>query len=162
MKEQKKLVKWIKEHKRELIAVGISVGALLLLALGIKNKDQVKKLYQQLRELIKPTSIEVAKEIVVAFPKSKAEAPTEVIQSLVSTVEPLSAAVQKTIFDAESAHKAHEAVEHASFMVNKHPRTLPAGWNASPEKIATALENGFDLKANQTWVISYPKGGKTA
>lgn len=38
---------------------------------------------------------------------------------------------------------------HAS----KHIRTLPKGFKASPEKIATAKENGFDdLKENQTWV----------
>ena len=35
----------------------------------------------------------------------------------------------------------------------KHLRKLPEGHKASPEKIATAKENGFDdLKENQTWV----------
>lgn len=38
---------------------------------------------------------------------------------------------------------------------NKHKRKLPDGWKASPEKIATAKENGFDLQPGETWVDDY-------
>ena len=38
------------------------------------------------------------------------------------------------------------------FHRNKHLRKLPKGWHASPEKIATARENGFELQDGETWV----------
>lgn len=38
---------------------------------------------------------------------------------------------------------------------DKHIRKLPNGWKPSPEKIATAKENGFDLGPGETWVDSY-------
>lgn len=42
--------------------------------------------------------------------------------------------------------------------VSKHIRNLPKGQRASAEKIATAMENGFELKEGQTWVTDYVKG----
>ncbi|MCL1857707.1 MAG: hypothetical protein FWF92_00535 [Oscillospiraceae bacterium] len=41
--------------------------------------------------------------------------------------------------------------------VSKHLRNLPMGWNASLEKIKSALEHGFTLTENQTWVDNYTK-----
>lgn len=41
--------------------------------------------------------------------------------------------------------------------VSPHIRNLHEGWSASPNKIETALENGFALKDGQTWVESYKK-----
>lgn len=45
----------------------------------------------------------------------------------------------------------HKREAHAS----KHIRKLPNGQKASPEKIATAKENGFDLQSGETWVDDY-------
>ena len=44
------------------------------------------------------------------------------------------------------------------FDVSAHLRTLPEGWHASPDKVATALDNGFVLEEGQTWVESFTKG----
>ena len=52
--------------------------------------------------------------------------------------------------------------ETSPFNVDKHIRNLPDGWMPSPEKIATAAENGFDLQPGQTWVDEYTKGGDAA
>ena len=41
--------------------------------------------------------------------------------------------------------------------VNDHIRNLSAGWHASAEKLATAKEHGYNLLANQTWVMPYTK-----
>lgn len=41
--------------------------------------------------------------------------------------------------------------------VTGHLRNLPTGQHASPEKIATAAENGFMLGNGQTWVSDYSK-----
>lgn len=41
--------------------------------------------------------------------------------------------------------------------VNKHIRNLSLGHKASPEKLLSAIENGMELSANQTWVDAYSK-----
>lgn len=56
---------------------------------------------------------------------------------------------ESSISPASGIEKDNVKPHHAS----KHIRNLPKGQKASPEKIATAKENGFDdLKENQTWV----------
>lgn len=56
---------------------------------------------------------------------------------------------ESSISPASEVEEDDGKPHHAS----KHIRTLPKGFKASPEKIATAKENGFDdLKENQTWV----------
>lgn len=56
---------------------------------------------------------------------------------------------ESSISPASEVEEDDVKSHHAS----KHIRTLPKGFKASPEKIATAKENGFDdLKENQTWV----------
>lgn len=155
MKEQNKLVKWIKEHKTELILAGISIGTLILVILGFKNRDQLQKLSKQLKCLIQPTTIKVTKEFAAAVAKPKAEAPAEIVQTLAATTESLADAVQ----EPEFADAVCEVIAISPQIVTKHLRNLHEGWNPSPEKIATAAENGFNLIGNQTWVTSYSKGG---
>ena len=48
MEERKSLLHWIKEHKKILIAAGIGVGALILIILGIKNRESVQAAWEQL------------------------------------------------------------------------------------------------------------------
>ena len=56
---------------------------------------------------------------------------------------------ESSISPASGIEEDNVKPHHAS----KHIRNLPKGQKASPEKIATAKENGFDdLKENQTWV----------
>ena len=155
MKEQNKLVKWIKEHKKELILAGVSIGTLILVVLGIKNRDQIQKLSKQLKDLIQPAAIKVTKEFAAAVAKPKAEIPAEIVQTLAATAETLADAVQ----EPEIADAVCEVIAISPQFVSKHLRNLHEGWNASPEKIATAAENGFNLIGNQTWVTSYSKGG---
>ena len=59
----------------------------------------------------------------------------------------------------ESAKVSTEKVPHE---VAKHIRNLHPGWNASPEKIATAARHGFELKPGQTWVETYKTGKMVA
>lgn len=51
---------------------------------------------------------------------------------------------------------------HAQCSVNEHIRNLPSGWNASSEKLASAVEHGYILKSGQTWVDAYTKGNVVA
>ena len=49
-KEKKKIVDWIKEHKTELIIAGVSVSALVMLILGIKNKETLEEFWSSLKK----------------------------------------------------------------------------------------------------------------
>jgi len=46
-------------------------------------------------------------------------------------------------------------VEKRHIEVPTHVRNLPVGQKASPLKLEQAAEMGYDLEANQTWVIDY-------
>ncbi len=50
---KKDIIKWIKEHKKELIIAGISITAIVAFVLGIKNKDILKETMKNLQEVIK-------------------------------------------------------------------------------------------------------------
>ena len=133
MEERKGLIRWIKKHKKELIIAGISIGTLTLIVLGIKNQETIKALWDSLREAVKQ-------------PTTKAiEAVTEVAAEIPSN--PIQEAANATVSGSVS-----DPIEVSSCI-----RTLHDGWHASPEKIATAQENGFKLGDNQTWVRSYTK-----
>lgn len=137
MKERKGLIRWIKEHKRELAIAGFSIAALILLVLGIKNRETLKAIWDSLRSSVtQPTTR--AEEIVTNVNVEIVPPP----QVIVSSPQPVS--------------------DSFPFEVSSHVRNLPEGWHASPEKIASALENDFVLEDGQTWVESYMKGGVAA
>lgn len=134
MDERNGLICWIKEHKKELIIAGINIGTLILIVLGIKNREMVKVVWDSLRKTMKqPTS-----KVTEAVTKVTVEIPLEPIQEVVTVVASNS--------------------ETLPFEVSRHIRNLPEGWHASPEKIAEALKNNIILMNGQTWVDSYVKG----
>lgn len=54
MKENfiKELIVWIKDHKKQLIVAGVSFPVVITTALGLKNMDSVKKLFNDLKVLV--------------------------------------------------------------------------------------------------------------
>ena len=48
-KEQKALIRWIKEHKKEIAIAGVSITALVGLVLGIKNKEAMEVFWNALK-----------------------------------------------------------------------------------------------------------------
>lgn len=134
MKERKRLVQWIKAHKKELIIAGVSIAAVVGVVLLIRNRKALKAYWSYLLGLI---------------PKS--ETASTVSETSVKAAE----VVAKS---AEACKKAARTDNVIPFEVAKHIRNLPDGWHASPGKIATALENGVTLHEGQTWVDTYWKG----
>ncbi len=131
MKEQRKLIRWIREHRKALIIAGISIAALIAIVLGIKNREAIKGLWVSLRKVAEKPAARAVK---------------------VTQLEPASPAVEDVV-TVVAQHR-----ETIPFDVSKHIRNLPDGWHASADKIATALENGFELADGQTWVADYAKG----
>lgn len=138
MKERKGLIRWIKEHKKELVIAGISIGTLILIILGIKNRATIKALWDSLRIVVKHPTAKVTETVT----KVTIEIPQEPIKKVVTAVVSNSNTIP--------------------FEVSRHIRNLPDGWHASPEKVAEALKNHIILMDGQTWVDSYMKGGVAA
>lgn len=56
-KDRKVFVAWIKAHKKQLILVGVSIPTIIAVVLGLKNKDALKALWDNLNEEIKKSNI---------------------------------------------------------------------------------------------------------
>ena len=138
MDECKGFTCWIKEHRKELTIAGISIGTLILIVLGIKNREVVKVVWDSCKKAVKQSTAKTAE----AVSKVTVEIPLEPIQEVITVVASNSEALP--------------------FEVSRHIRNLPEGWHASPEKIAEALKNNIILMDGQTWVESYMKGGIAA
>ncbi len=138
--EKKSLMDWIKEHKKELILAGVSITALILAILGIKNREEIEEAWSTLIQIVnqKPVNLQTSKNTPVSEIKVKTEA-------LTNTAE-------KNIIPLTKA--PHD--------VNEHIRNLPKGYKASTEKLALAAERGLELMPGQTLVDAYRTGGATA
>ena len=135
-KEKKKIVGWIKEHKTELVIAGISISALLMLILGIKNKETLEEFYNSLKKVTGEKSVGMDSEV---FNISLETYPVQEV--------PMNNFV---------------LIERIPHDVESHLRNLPEGWRASAEKIATAAEHGYELLPGQTWVEAYRTGSIAA
>lgn len=51
--EKNRFIKWVKEHKQQLIIIGISAPTLIFLILGLKNRDTINKIWSHLQDEIK-------------------------------------------------------------------------------------------------------------
>ena len=138
MKEQKKMIHWIKKHKTALVIAGISIGSLILLVLGIRNKEKIVSIWDLLKSATETPSL--------GIPDSVRE----------SAIDSLPEHIQKYVETKDTCS------DRVRFRVSGHIRNLPDGWNASPQKIDSALKYNIILMDGQTWVDSYLKGGAAA
>lgn len=138
MQEKKKVIQWIKEHKKELILAGISFGTLFLVILGIQNREKLKTVWDSLKETIQPLSMQFKDAAIT----SSMEVSTEQLSKYVGMVD--------------------SDLKCIPFRVCGHIRNLPDGCHASPQKIESALKYNIVLLDGQTWVDSYIKGGIAA
>lgn len=134
--EKKTFVDWVKEHKKELIIAGIGIASIITIIVGIKNYRTLRDTWEFLKKLVEKTP--------EAVPSMKSV--------LVTEVDPVKDIVEINIVTADRI--PHDVTEHL--------RNLPEGWKASAEKIATAVEHGYELLPGQTWVEAYRTGGLAA
>ena len=135
MEDRIALIRWIKKYKKQLIIGGIGIGTLILTILGIKNRAEIKAVWDWLKGVVK-------------HPTAKS---AEGVAKVVSETSPVPASEIVTAVASNS--------ETNPFKVSRHIRNLPGGWHASPEKVTEALKNNIILMDGQTWVDSYMKGG---
>jgi hypothetical protein len=137
--EQKKFIKWIKEHKKALIIAGVSVATLITIVWGIKNKELIKDVWISLKKIIEKPDTRLLDKTIDA-----------------STTNVICPVVEKALPVAVPSH------DMLPFKVNRHIRNLPEGMNASPEKIEEARKLHIVLKENQTLVKPYVKRATAA
>lgn len=137
MKEKKGLIRWIRKHKTELLFAGLSVATIIMVVLGIKNRETIMEIWNSLRTRVSEPDIIATDDFINV--------------KLISQ-EPLQGSDPFT----------NPSSDVNPFEVSKHVRNLAEGRHASPEKIASALENGFVLSDGQTWVKTYMKGDVAA
>ena len=151
MKEQRKVISWINAHKKALIIAGVSIGTLIAIVLGLKNREAIVKMWSSIRELVekpaeKALNAPIAKKVVKAAP----------------VVTPIPTADQVFNEAAPIAGKVAEEIGRQGyanpFEVSRHIRTLPLGQHASPEKVEAALKLDIILQDGQTLVDAYMKG----
>ena len=61
MMEKTKLIRWIKENRKVLIATGISIGLIIAIVLGIKNADALKAVWASLRNTTAKAAMDTGK-----------------------------------------------------------------------------------------------------
>ena len=98
----------------------------------MKNKDAIKELWA------------VLQKSVAKIPADKA-----VMKVTENSIPVVQTAIESIAVEVTTTEKIID--------VNKHIRNLPLGYKASPEKLLTAIANGMELSANQTWVDTYSK-----
>ena len=121
MEDRKSLIRWIKDHKKQMIIAGISIGTLILIILGIKNRAAIKAVWDSLKGVVKHPTAKVAEEVAKVVTDIPPAPASEIVTAVVSNSETL------------------------PFEVSRHIRNLPDGWHASPEKVAEALKNNIIL-----------------
>ncbi len=55
--DKKGFMDWIRSHKKQLILIGISIPTLIAIVLGLKNKDAIKELCDNLKDEIKKANL---------------------------------------------------------------------------------------------------------
>ena len=132
MKEQGRLIRWIRKHKKALIIAGISIGVIIAAVLDIRSRKKLHEMWISLKNVVEKKTSPVVKSVPI------------------ETVKPV---------EEEAITILTECSDTRPVFVHKHPRNLPSGQKPSFQKINTALENGFDnLAEGQTWVNDYVKG----
>lgn len=51
------IVTWVKAHKKQLVLIGISIPTLIAIVLGLKNKDAIKELFDNLKDEIEKANL---------------------------------------------------------------------------------------------------------
>ncbi len=135
-KEKKRIIKWIKEHKKELLIAGGSVISIIVAVLIVKNGDELEEVVEKLFE-----NISCNKTKIIVEPNKIANS-----ESLI-----------ESITNPKISCDMIENTQKIPIDVDSHIRNLANGFHASPEKIATAAEYGYTLAPGQTWVEAYSK-----
>ena len=128
--------RWIKKHRTQLILGGVSIfGVYLAIKKIQENPAALEDYMAKLKENLNP---QMGERTAVEDP----DQPDAIAETPTCYEEP-------TLI--ENSEPRHYTTPDHPVMVNGCVVNLPEGQSASPEKIATAADNGYDLEDGQTW-----------
>lgn len=159
MKEQKrKFIAWIKNHKKELICAGISIGLVIGVIAGIKNRNALMEFWDDMqvsigyKKISSPVRKNKPKENLSHL-ECEGSAPNDSVkEEEAETVDEETMNLKELLDDFEQQEE-----EKTPFNVSNHVRNLHEGWHASAEKLAEAEERNIILLPGQTLVDGYLK-----
>lgn len=127
---KKDFIAWLKAHKTQLIFVGISVPTIIGVVLGLKNKDAIIALWNQLSEEIKKVDIYSSKWFETVTDDVLSTEREKVRQAFCASGEkPLEAGRLQNLlwrFDKEMSKRAWEdEIPHAPSIHREHGWYLP-------------------------------------
>lgn len=122
---------WVKAHKKALITAGISLGMIITLFVGIKNRDSLIALWDSLKATL-----------------AKSQQPIDAISNRTAHSE---------IERVPLAEKLSPRSCATPFDVNLHIRTMAENKHHSAKKAEEAVALGITLLPNQTIVDHYTK-----
>ncbi len=128
---QKGFLIWVKSHKKQLILAGVSITTIIVIFIGIKNKDDLVGLWHTLSEKVKKSPISTSDISIAKQPYAHTTNSDIPIRTYTLPTE--------------------------AFNVSRHIRTLPEGKHHSATKAAEAMLLGIELSPNQTIVGPYTK-----
>ena len=131
---------WIKNHKKQLIGVGISITAAIGVTLLLKKNSELFML---------------SEEISDSLPEQAAIFPDPVERDNIlqeNLARPLYQTSPDNVIDFSSVQ-----TERIPYEVGPFIRQLHEGCHASAEKIKTAVEYGYNLNPGETWVNGHTR-----
>ena len=107
MEDRKSLIRWIKDHKKQMIIAGISIGTLILIILGIKNRAALKG-------VVKHPTAKAAEEVAKVVTDIPPAPASEIVTAVVSNSETLPFEVSRHIRNLPDGwHASPEKVAEA-------------------------------------------------
>ena len=121
---------WVKIHKTQLILVGVSIPTIIAVVLGLKNKDAIEALWNQLNEKIKKANMYSSKWFETVTDEALSTEREKVRLAYCSSGENCSEAsrLQNLLwrFDKEMSRRAWgDEIPHAPSIHREHGWYLP-------------------------------------
>ncbi len=146
MNEKKSIIRWIKEHKSELIICGVSIAALIGVFLFVRNHEALEEQWKELLDNI--LKLKKSPEDINVFISNDVKIEPEI--RIEDTTDKINFnPILDTIEDEEPVSYITVNVD------NYNIRTLPEGWKHSQKKQEEADELGIYIALNQTIVDPY-------
>ena len=144
-----KFKQWIKKHKNKIIVGSISLGIIFIFR-GCKNQEEIDTVLHKLSTLFDNN----LSNKIISGDAHSLYYDVKVDDELLK--DSYDESILNIDMDKIIQENKFESIM-SSYEVRQHIRNLPKGCKASPEKIATALENNIQLQPGQTWVEKYEK-----
>ena len=130
IENKKRIMDWIKEHKKQLILIGISIPTLIAIVLGLKNKDAMMELLDNLKDEVEKANLYSSKWFKKATDAELNAAREKVRLDYCASGDDFKAACSLQnlleIFDKEMSKRAWgDEIPHAPSIHREHGWYLP-------------------------------------